>query len=62
MLPAMNPTRVMATQKKSKQFHRLEKYASGYMAYSFAPASRVKMTANKMERPSSVPVHVSFIS
>ena len=59
--PAMKPIRVMATQKKSKQFHRLEKYAAGYMAYSFAAASKVKMIAKNMDRPSSVSVQASLM-
>ena len=49
----MYPMSVVATQKKSKQFQRSEKYAAGYIAYSLAAASPTKITAKKMPRPSS---------
>ena len=53
-VPAMYPMSVVATQKKSKQFQRSEKYAAGYMAYSLAAASPTKITAKNTPRPSSV--------
>jgi hypothetical protein len=36
----MKPISVVTTMKKSKQFHRSEKYLVGYMAYSFSAAEQ----------------------
>mmetsp|Transcript_3345 Transcript_3345/g.11246 ORF Transcript_3345/g.11246 Transcript_3345/m.11246 type:complete len:247 (-) Transcript_3345:938-1678(-) len=54
--PMMYPMIVVHTQKKSKQFHRSLKYALGYIAYSFAIASRRKMQKKKYPNPSSTRV------
>jgi hypothetical protein len=53
-VPAMYPMSVVATQKKSKQFQRSEKYAAGYIAYSlgggFAYENHRKENAEAVER------------